>query len=633
MLDGLRQNAGSWIIKILFGIIILAFVFAYGSGSMNSGGGAVLAYVGESPILIKDFQDAYRREVESIRQQMPDLSSDDIKRLQLKDRVLSNLVNSMLIDMKAKELGLSVSDAELQQRVASFQVFRNKEGRFDQQMYRNLLGSNGMSPAQFEESQRRSIKAEKLQKYVSGTVIVTEAEARDFFRFANEQIALEYIPFKWESFKDNVTPSETEITKYYEDNQDRFRRPAMMHLEYIKFTPQALAAAQKVTDAEVKAYYEANKDSLRHEEEVKARHILIKLDADAGDKAVADARAKLLKLKARIAKGAKFADIAAKYSDGPSKAQGGDLGWFGRGAMVGPFEEAAFNLKPGGISAPVRTKFGLHLIKVEDYRPEGVLTFKDAAPEIRRSIAGDKAANALSDELDRGLAQVIAGDSLKKVADDMDMTLETIGPVTKQALMQRLGIDADSADSLFLSETGKAYDAPIVFEDGYILASKKAFMEENVRPMDEVKSSIVEALKREGGMDLAKEKAATVLADLKDPEKADQILSEYKQQREVTTAFNRRGVIPGVGMNPSLVEEAFASTGNDWLPQPFAVGEGFIVTRVAKRVAPPEASWEQQKPLLMAQLRQNKQREAIMAYLGDLREQVKVEIVEPSVME
>lgn len=633
MLDGLRQNAGSWVVKGLFLIIILAFVMAYGSGTLGGKGGGVLAYVGETPLMITDFQSRLRRETEALRSQRPGLSSDDLTRMRIKDRVLANMINSTLIRRQALALGLDVSDAELQKRIASYQVFRGKDGRFDTEMYRAVLRGSDMTPADFEQSLRQDIMGEKLQRYLDLTVSVQDAEVRDFFIYGGEKVAIDYLRFSWEDFADQIQPGDADIEKYYADNQDSFRRPARATLQYLQFTPQALASPQSVSAEEIKAYYDAHQDEFAQPEQVRARHLLLKLDADAPEKDVQDVRAKLLRLKARLSKGSSFETLAKEFSEGPSKTTGGDLGWFSRGMMVGPFEEAAFALKPGEVGEPVRTKFGWHLIKLEEHRDAGIKTLAEAEPAIRATLAEDKAAGVLSQKLDQAIGQIIVGDTLAKIAEDLGMPLESTESMTKEMLAQRLGTDAESIQLLFDLETGKASETPVGIEGGYLLVSKSKFVESTVAPLDEVKGSIVQTLKREGALKLAQEKADAVLAELADPAKAETVLAQSKGKLASSKPFARRGLIPELGMNPELVEGSFGGAKGQWLDKSYPVGNGSVLARLTERVAPSEELWERQKEMLRTQIQQAKTNEMFMAYLSGLRDKIEVKVVEPRLLE
>ncbi|MFK4763406.1 SurA N-terminal domain-containing protein [Desulfobaculum sp. SPO524] len=635
MLDGMRQNAGSWIVKILFGIIIVVFVFAFGSGTMSNRGkgGAVLAYVDETPILIRDFEMAYQRAAENYRGQNPGVSAEEIQTPAFKQSVFNSMVNDVLVSNEAQKLGITASEEEVRAHILDIPAFRNQDNAFDNTVYQAVLRGSHLRPAQFEADVERGIREQKLRKHLSLAVNVTEQEARDLFRYAGEQARLEYQLFPWQDYTASVTPTDAEIDAYYKANEERFRRPATVSLATLTFTPQALASGQDVSAEEIAQYYEANTSMFKRPEMVSARHILVKLSPNAPEAAVKAARSKLATVKAKLAKGAKFSDLAEEYSEGPSAVRGGDLGYFPRSSMVKPFEDVAFSLKPGQVSDPVRTQFGLHLIKVDDKRAAGVKSLDEARSEIRRIIAEEKATSAMSDKLDQALEQILVDDSAEKIASDLGMKLQQTGPMSKQTLVSALGISEEDADLLFDLPLSTATDSPLNVKDGYILAFKQDSEPSTIAPLDAVKEQIVEALKRKGAMALAQEAAQSSLKGLTAEGNTKKAEALFGKASKVTSSFGRQGFIPGLGMNPDLVETVFTTKEGEWLPQTYSVQDGVLIARVQDRIEPSEELWEQQKQLVLDTLTRTKQREVYLAYLNSLRDKAKTEIVEPRVLQ
>jgi len=634
MLDGLRQNAGSWIIKILFLVIILAFILAYGSGSMRQDGSGILAYVNETPILVKDFERQYETDVRTLQAQMPNLSTEDMASLELKQATMAKMVNTVLLDNEIARLGLTVSDAELGTYIRSNPQFWNDAKGFDDQYYERAVRSQGMTPAGFEESTRRRILQDKLASYVGGAALIHENEARDLFLFGQEMIKVDYFLFPWEDYKDGVQPTQQEIETYYADNQDRFKRPATAAFNMLIFSPDALAGSQTVTDEEIRAYYDAHAGQFDSPETVRASHILIKTPADAVGSAAEKGRLELLKLKSLLASGAKFADLAKTHSEGPSNVRGGDLGWFPKDAMVAPFAEAAFSLKPGQVSDPVRTEFGWHLIKVEERREAGQMAYEDAADAIRKQLAQEKAAESMSDTLDLAIGRIIAGDTLTQVAESLSLPLQPVPSVPKALVLQRLGIDEGSAEMMYDLAPGKSTEIPVEIEDGYLLAEKTSETPESVAELDTVKDAIVAVIQREGGMRLARERATAVLAEAgKDGRSPGRLPGKYSPKIKTSEPFLRSGMVAELGMNPTLVEEAFASRLGMWLTQPHAVSNGYALVRLAERVVPPDEQWNAAKDAILAQLRQSRQQEMFKAFIIELRDKAEVKMVDSRVLD
>lgn len=629
MLDGLRQNAGSWIIKILFLIIILAFILAYGSGSLQQGGSGILAYVDDEPILVRDFERQYETDVRQLQEQIPNLTAEDMAKFDIKQAVLAKMVNTMLLERQARRLGIDVSDAELAAFVRSNPGFWNDARTFDEQYYERAVRAQGMTPAAFEEATRRALAQHKLMEHVGRAAQVEEAEARDLFRFSQERLVVDYLLLPWEEFKDGVTPTEEEVATYYKDNMERFKRQATSGFNLLVLSPAALASRQEVDDAAVRAYYDAHPAEFQVAESVRARHILLQLPRDASAADADKARVELLKLKARLAKGESFATLAEKHSDGPSSARGGELGWFTREAMVAPFAEAAFALEPGAVSDPVRTEFGWHLIKVEERREAGTRSFDEAAPAIRRQLAEEKAADSLHDTLDMAIGRLVAGDTLAQVAQALGLPLQPVPAVPKALFVQRLGVDEASADMLYALAPGQAAEVPVEIEDGSVLAEKTEDNPESVAALDEVRGPIEEALRREAGMKLAREKAVQVLA-----EAVGGALPPRQQSRvKISEPFQRSGMVGELGMNPTLAEAAFAAEPGQWLPEPHAVANGYALVRVRERQLPTDEQWAAARDTMLAQIRQSRQQELFQAFVMELRDKAQVKIVDQRVLQ
>jgi len=357
MLDMIRRNAQSWGVKVIFGIIIIVFVF-WGVGSFRTERGNVLAEINGSPLLLEDFQRTYRQTLDTIRRENPGISVEDLERMNLRGQIFGQMVGMRLLLQEAARLNVTVSAQELRQTITQLQVFQGQDQRFDPDLYRALLLSHNLTPLQFETDFRNDLIMEKIQEFIILPAYVSEAEVRDYFRYAREQVAVEYLAFPWnhelkqfaaEAIEDADAEAAAAIEAYYQANLDSFKTAARIRIKYLNLSPAALARPEDVSQEEIAAYYAANAQAYFKPEQIKAGHILIKVAPEASpeaseaeDKA---AREKLLALLGRLHKGESFTDLAREYSEDVSAAQGGDLGWFSRGEMVPEFEDAAYALQ------------------------------------------------------------------------------------------------------------------------------------------------------------------------------------------------------------------------------------------------------------------------------------------------
>ncbi|WP_320173495.1 SurA N-terminal domain-containing protein [Maridesulfovibrio sp.] len=627
MMDILRQNAQSWGIKIAFGIIIAVFIFAFGAGGFNGNTDPVIAYVNDQPVPTQEFMQVYRETAEALRAQNPNVDSDQLQSPEFKKAVLEQLVSQKLLETEAERLGLSVSNSELSYSISQIPAFADKDGKFDMNLYQAFLQSRAMSAATFENDVRNSALIRKLQDYVTLPVKPTEADARALFDSAAEKVQIDYYYVSGAEFVKNIKISEKQIEDFYKANPDKFTIPARSVVKYIAFTPEELSINETVNPEEIEAYFEANKDAFQQEAQVNARHILITVDENAADKDVAAAEKKIKKILAKAKSGQDFGKLAEKYSEGPSSSKGGELGWFGRGAMVKPFEEAAFALKKGEISEPVRTRFGWHLIKIDDIREAGQKDLDQVKDEINALIAQEKAADSITDKLDHAIDLLASGMKLDKVSEELGIAFKRSEKATVENLSRAFGMTESAAQTIIALPKGSSTDMPVAIEGGYILVEKEEDIPPSLSPLKDQKQDIESFLSQQQAMQLAKVKAMAVMSQLSNEKTEANALKSIKKDLKTSEPFGRDGFVPGLGMNPKLAQAALAAKKDQWMAEVFELPGGYIVARVDDRIPPKEEAWAAQKEMVMNAIFQQRANEVFNAFLTELRSKAKVEYV------
>jgi peptidyl-prolyl cis-trans isomerase D len=628
MLDSMRRNAQSWMVKALFAIIVLVFVF-WGVGGFQGNRQAVLATVNDSPIRTKEFYRLYEQRVQALRQQREDVSSEDLRRMDFKRQLFNRMVSNRLLLQQARELGFVVGADELRTEIKSMPVFQGENKEFDPERYKTLLSSNNISPGQFESDLTNDLLIEKMRSYIREPARVGAVEARSMFDYVQEQARVRYLQFAWQDFTDRVSLSENEIKTHYENHQDKYRQPERMRMEYLLLTPEALAPYQKVEDGEIERYYARHKEAFTRKERVKVRHILIKVDSDASEQAVREAKKEIQRIGRSLKEDVSFAEAAENFSQGPSASKGGSLGWITRGETVKPFEEAAFNLQPGNISEPVRTPFGWHLIKVTDRKSSGVQPLSEVRSRVRERIARNKASDNLENLLDKALETLFTKGSLDRAAEAVGADVETSDLFSRNQPPQGLSLDSDALDTLFAMQEGEVTDVPITLEKGYLLAEKTKGVPSRVEPLQDVRSSIERALKREKAFELAEKRAKDRLQALQEGSGEQ----AWKERSTVSKPFNRRGRIPGLGANAEMVRDAFAAETGQWLPATYRFETGYVVARLQERIPPSEKAWKEQRSFWISYLTRDRAQTLFQSYIEGLRSQASIEIVTPKALE
>ena len=452
MLDTLRKNSKSALIYVFFGIIIVVFVFSFGPASDGcragglAGGGSVAATVNGASISAADFEQTYARVYRDYQSRAGGAFNEDLAAsIGLKDKVLDQLIERELLSQAASKNGITVTDEELAAEIygmAAFQI----DGEFDSEQYKLIIERQlGTSTTMFEDELRRGMLAQKMLGGLSGAAKVSDDEVRAEYAREKEKLDLSFVRFAPHSFSSEVpAPTEAQVGEFL--------------------------AAQL---PKVEEHYKSNSYKFNKPKRVKARHILLKVDEKAAAAEVEAAQQKLVELKGQIAGGADFAELAREHSQDPgSKDKGGDLGVFGPGTMDPAFQEAAFGLEAGQLSEPVRTRFGLHLIRVEDVMPEEKRTLDDAKAEIAGELLVQEAAKELARaKAEETLAQLRGGKSLaeqwpaeeKKDEPQQPMRfeiggskpqVEATGPFSPTGdYVPRIGVDAGlAADAVALDE-------------------------------------------------------------------------------------------------------------------------------------------------------------------------------------
>jgi peptidyl-prolyl cis-trans isomerase D len=634
MLDPMRKYAQSWGIKIIFGLIIIVFVF-WGVGSFRGDKASVLAIVDGDPVLIKDYEKAYQENLRLVKNKNPNITDKDLQDGGFRQQVFSNMVTTRLLEKQAAKLGISVGADELRAEIAKIPAFLDESKKFDVKRYENILSANGVTPGEFEADFRQNLLMEKLASFISLPATVTDAEARTIFDFMREQAVIRYIPFKTEDFAKDVSPTDAQIASYYEAKKDEFATPAQVKIDYVEFTPKALAKPDEVSEADIEAAYASNQKKYARPEQVRVRHFLIMLPADAPQEAVDAATAKLKEIADKLRGGADFAALAPKTPDNKSGILSEDWAWLPKGSLpkeFGPFEDAAFALKPNEISGVVRTALGLHVIQAGEHKPAGETPLAEVKDDIRGELAELRASDRLSKALDVVQEKIASGEDLAKTATAEGLPLKSSEFFAKDTPPTDLGLSDQALGVLFGLKKGATSDTPLSTQDGFLLARVADVKPAGFEPLDAVKGVIKDRLVAEGALKLARAKAEETAKSMETEEGQKKVLDAYKDKIVTSQPFTRQGFIPGLGMAPLLAQTAFESKDPGWFKSAFSVSEGYVLAALDKRI-PAEASlWDKEKDRWVATLTQSKQSDLFKAYLQSVQQTAKVEIVNDSIL-
>ncbi len=418
MFDFVHENK-KWV-QIVLAVIILPFAFWGIDSYRKSGGGEALATVNGEKIYQQEFDNALRQQQGRMREMMGDKFDPAIfDKPEVKHSVLENLTGQHLLTMQARAAGLTVSDEQLAQVIAGIEAFQ-KDGKFDKQRYESVLRSQNMSPLIFEARVQQELGMRQLTDGYSNNGYASNTIADNLIRLNEQQRVVSTAQVTAESFLKQITVDAAAVKAYYEKNDTEFLTPEQARVEYVVLSAEALLTQVAVDETEVKKYYEEHQPEFGTQEQRQAAHILITVAAKASDtdKQAAKAKAEQILQQVKQSPG-KFAELAKQYSQDPgSAANGGDLGLFGHGMMVKPFDDAVFQLKTGEISGLVQSDFGFHIIKLLAIKPAKVRALDEVKSEIEQKLKLQKAGDKFA-ELAEKFSNVVyeQSDTLKPAAE------------------------------------------------------------------------------------------------------------------------------------------------------------------------------------------------------------------------
>lgn len=438
MFDFVRNNQ-----RVLQFILVLlifpSFVFLglQGYDGFKEGGGDA-AQVGELKISAAEWDATHRNSIERLRAQDAELDIKQLDTPEARQQTLQSMLRERTLLLAAQKQHLAVSDerlARLFQTNADFAFLRNPDGTLN----RALIEAQGMSVAQFEARLRQDLAVRQVLLGIGNSPTGSRVAAESALDALMQRREVRLARFDAGSFRAKVEPSEAEIEAHYQDpaNAEALSAPERLKLAYLVLDATQIAAKIQLTDAEVQAAYEANAALYSQPEERRARHILIQSDAkDPADRRAA-ARAKATEILALLReKPERFAELAKERSeDKGSAARGGDLDYFGRGAMAKPFEDMVFKMPVGAISELVETEFGFHIIQTTGERGKGKRTLAEVREEIEGNLRKERAQKLYAEQAEAFSNLVYEqSDSLQPAADKLGLTVQTGSLIGRSAV-------------------------------------------------------------------------------------------------------------------------------------------------------------------------------------------------------
>ena len=542
-------------------------------------------------------------------------------------RAVDQLINRQALLSEAKRMGLRVTPEEVKDELqhgryaATFFPGGNFIGEAE---YEDMLQRANLTPTKFEEAVGDDILVTKLQAFISGSASVSDAEIHDQFIKQNSKVKFDYAVLKQDDLRKGLHPTDEELKAFYESHKASYANsvPEKRKVKYaIVETGKAEAGAQ-VTPDDLRAYYDQHRDQYRVPEQVKVSHIWIKMplpgpDGKVDDKGVAEAQHRADDLLKQLKSGAKFEDVAKKYSEDPGSANvGGSLGWIGKGQMAAEFEKAAFSLPKGQISDVVKSLDGFHIVRVDDKQEAHVKSLDEVKSQIEPVLKHQKGQQAAQKKADALLKDARA-EGLDAAAAAQGVPVITSDFFGRKDLLPGLGPATQFMDAVF-SEAEKSPPDVAPASQGTVVFQLLAVKPAATPTFEEIRSKVEEEFKNERSSTLLSQK----IQELSDRAKAEHDLKRAAKELGATVKTSDfvlpDGQVPDVGSMSGQASVAFTLKPGE-ISGPISGGGGSaVVLSVVEDQTPTDADYAAKRDQIRDQWLLQKQQERFVIFVASL---------------
>jgi len=606
MLENMRNHAQSWLAKLILGGVALSFVL-WGVGDYFLGSRVqTIAEVDGNPISDSAFYLAYERQMNTYRAILgKKFSKKAMESMGIKQNTLQTLINRRLMLDEAESMGLVAPENVLLARVRANPAFQST-GNFDPTRYEILTRNMGFrTPADYETNLRLDMMVDALQKAITQSATVTDAEVRARFENEYEQRELVALIVRPADIESSIKISDEDARAYYNSHKNNYLSPLRLKLAAVVIDPAAIAKGIEIDDTDIRIAYEERKDQFAVPETRRASHILVRVARNADKNTRKQARAKIEQALKQIQSGKAFSAVAKKISDDATAKKGGDLGYFAPGTMVPAFDKVVFAMQKGELSDIVETQFGFHIIRLTDIKPAKTKLLAEVRDQLRQQLArakADEEAYKLSQDLDDALGRE---DNLHAAAASLNMKVREIGPISmNEALADpAFAKDASFRSQIFATMPGAPVDVTELVDGRFAAVEVLARQNPAILPFAKVTQAVYAATRQQAANNAARQQAESLLK-----EAAHTPLAQLGQKHAQALYQSKPVRSNGIGdkdstwLTSNVLKAAFATAPNQIVNHILEVPQGFAIVQVKHVIAADNAEFARQANGLRSEL-------------------------------
>ncbi len=615
------------LVKVILGGVIgmlaismLLYLVPQGNNPTDADSNDTVARIGDQTVTVAEV----RQQLSDVERRNPQFSKM-LESLYAR-QILNQLVFSKEIQYEANRLGITVTNEEVADRVKQFlpTAFNGDSPVSMEQYAQQVQQRFQLTVPVFEDLIKQGLLEEKFRRLVTDGVSAGPNELLEQFRYQNEKVKLDYALIKPEDLEAKITPTEVEIKDAYEKRKSQYSIPEKRVVEYGLVDQIKLRQGIQISDDELKARYQRDIKNYQVPNRFHVQHILL-MTVGKTDAEVEEIRKRAEDVLKPAKKGAKFDELARKYSEDPgSKDKGGDLGWLVEGQTVAAFQKTALTQPIGTISDLVKTEYGFDIIKVLERENAHTKTFDEVKESIRAPL-GLAMADAEASKIADQLAAAVRKSSKTPFADlvrDFHLEVAQTRPVSATDPLLELGNSPEVKDRIFSLHEGEV-SPPIRTDRGYVILSLKEKRPAHQGTLEEVRDKILTSLKQEKSLQIAREKADELAKRAKGGEKLDTAAKALGLDPKTSEDVSRAGSIPSVGSGKQFSAAFNMKVGEVSAAQ--NIGSNWLVYRIESKTEANPADFEKQKKDLTDQVLSEKRGLAYEAFRSGLEERLKAE--------
>ncbi|MGI9283173.1 MAG: SurA N-terminal domain-containing protein [Endozoicomonas sp.] len=631
MLQSMRDKAKSWVTFIVVGIIAFMMAITGLETLAPNPNNPNVATVNGEDITRAQLTQSLEQQRRMLIQQMgdqfdPSLIDENL----LKESVLQSLVDRTLLLQEAKNGGMGMGQKELDAMIISMPEFQ-QDGKFNQDRFMMMVRSFGMSPAQFRVLLSDETVLQQIQAGIAGTEFVTPSEIKRLTALENQKRDIAWLALDVAKVRESIVPTEDQITAYYESHGDQYMTPEQVEISFIEMDKASLLEGLVVEEQDIKDEYQRRLQDIE-ENAGDTQTVSTILIQTGGQRSLEEARKIAAEVESKLKAGEDFAKLAENYSDDPVTAvKGGDMGQVQPGIFGDTFDETVASLEPGQVSAPVETDFGMQIIKVTAREKPTIPGFGELKDEIAAELKSQEAETVYLDKT-RQLADIsFESSDLAQPAEQLGLTIQSTGPFTRQGATTDITSNSKVTAAAFnddVLELGANSELIELSPEKAMVLRVKKHLKPELRPLAEVKDSIVQVIKMEEARDQLVSKAGALQAKLKAGEAADKVAESEGLQWTESKAIARRQQ----GVPPQLLTESFKMPHPEAEQSTYAsteLGNGDIAVIALNKVIegqPTQADAARDR-MMASYIANGNGRNLFTEYLKSLKETAKVKII------